>query len=373
MDLSKWITTPDLENKWKSAFSDLPPSLSGKNRLRIEAYAAPKGKHKGNPTAYWVELREPLPDVRLIAYTIPVGVSPVKISLRVWVLEDANTAYQSLKDAGDLTILGERTIRYLDATPPDSWRGQLEKKGITLRGIRYELNLTKILDDEHIAFSKLRSVGEEFCAFIVRVVIGASERVQTMGPAPALQVSSIALSATVAQEPAETPSRINIDDWVTGEVAELVEGSEEAARSIGGDPRFSNVLEKTRIALVNARVGQGGYRRRMLQLWDSQCALTGCDVSRVLIASHARSWSDCESVEDCLNEYNGLLLVATFDRLFDVGLISFGDDGTLLVNTSLSARQRDELGLSSMRSLRFVHKEHHAFLASHRCKHGFIR
>ncbi|WP_408734460.1 HNH endonuclease [Paraburkholderia bannensis] len=46
----------------------------------------------------------------------------------------------------------------------------------------------------------------------------------------------------------------------------------------------------------------------------------------LLVASHIKPWSRCESAEEGLDAANGLLLVPTLDKLFDRGFIAFGDD-----------------------------------------------
>ncbi|WP_425547923.1 HNH endonuclease [Actimicrobium antarcticum] len=61
-------------------------------------------------------------------------------------------------------------------------------------------------------------------------------------------------------------------------------------------------------------------------IWDSQCAVTSCGVSETLIASHTQAWAHASN-EARLDPFNGFLLVANLDRLFDQGLISFADDG----------------------------------------------
>lgn len=100
----------------------------------------------------------------------------------------------------------------------------------------------------------------------------------------------------------------------------------------------------TREALMAARLGQGKYRADLLALWDNRCAVTGCSVATVLIASHALSWK--KSTDDQrLDPNNGLPLVATLDRLFDAGLIAFTGAGTMLVSPALPAEHHVVLGL----------------------------
>jgi hypothetical protein len=89
-----------------------------------------------------------------------------------------------------------------------------------------------------------------------------------------------------------------------------------------------------RAALIQARIGQGAYRVEVMKLWDGQCAVTGCGVGEALRASHIRPWSASTNSQR-LDPENGLLLAAHIDALFDRGLISFDDQGEMLVSKNL--------------------------------------
>jgi HNH endonuclease len=107
-------------------------------------------------------------------------------------------------------------------------------------------------------------------------------------------------------------------------------------------------------ALIDARLGQGKFREDLMRLWDSACAVTGCTVPEVLRASHVKPWRKCSNKER-LDSQNGLLLGANLDALFDDGLISFEDNGEMLVSDHITAKDRRELGLG--RKLRKVPSE----------------
>lgn len=144
----------------------------------------------------------------------------------------------------------------------------------------------------------------------------------------------------------------------------------EAAAEIDSDPLLQDIPETTRQALINARVGQDAYRRRLLALWGRQCAVTGCTVEQVLVASHAHPWAESDDKEK-LDEYNGLLLAASVDRLFDGGLISFDAEGRLLCKPSLTPDQLAAVGLTPTSCLRHIDPRHERYLAKHRKRHGF--
>ena len=122
--------------------------------------------------------------------------------------------------------------------------------------------------------------------------------------------------------------------------------------------------------LVRQRVGQNTFRSAMLDYWGGACAVTGITVSEVLRASHAKPWADCLNDAERLDVFNGFLLSANLDALFDRFLITFNDDGTMLVSSKLTMDQRISLGLNSAFSLRWVAKEHKHYLQYHRAIFG---
>jgi putative restriction endonuclease len=69
--------------------------------------------------------------------------------------------------------------------------------------------------------------------------------------------------------------------------------------------------------------------------------------------------------------HNGLLLSALWDAAFDRGLVSFADEGSVLVSPRLGEKEREALGLARALPLRGLRDAHRANLALHRAMHGF--
>lgn len=104
------------------------------------------------------------------------------------------------------------------------------------------------------------------------------------------------------------------------------------------DPAFRLFVESledtVRDALIKARVGQGPFRESLVARWGG-CSITGCKQLELLVASHIKPWSKCESPRERLDEANGLLLVPNLDKLFDKGLITFDDDFKIVFSSDL--------------------------------------
>jgi hypothetical protein len=131
--------------------------------------------------------------------------------------------------------------------------------------------------------------------------------------------------------------------------------------------QLPGLTETEREILSKARVGQGTYRRRMLELWNGKCAVTGLCMQSRLIASHAKPWSSCSNLER-LDPSNGLPLVAALDDLFNNYLISFHPEtGKMHISQELDYECRRLLCLPWMeKGLRKVPSAQQAvFLAAH--------
>lgn len=76
--------------------------------------------------------------------------------------------------------------------------------------------------------------------------------------------------------------------------------------------------EKTR--LTKQRVHQAFFREAVLSSYESTCCVTGLAIRECVIASHIVPWSKDERFRT--DPTNGLCLSATFDRLFDAGLMT---------------------------------------------------
>jgi putative restriction endonuclease len=82
--------------------------------------------------------------------------------------------------------------------------------------------------------------------------------------------------------------------------------------------------------IVAARKGQGLFKSRV-SFVEQACRVTGARGQKYLIASHIKPWSKSNNIEK-LDGHNGLLLSPHIDRLFDRGLLSFADNGDLLIS-----------------------------------------
>lgn len=105
----------------------------------------------------------------------------------------------------------------------------------------------------------------------------------------------------------------------------------------------THIPEKKKEQMVRARIGQGEYRRKLLEE-KSECIICRVNDERLLIASHIKPWSISSAAEK-VDHYNGLALTPTYDKMFDQGFISFGDDGTIILSPYISPLNIKKLNL----------------------------
>lgn len=120
--------------------------------------------------------------------------------------------------------------------------------------------------------------------------------------------------------------------------------------------------------VVRERIGQQRYRKCLEQLWDGKCAVTGVSEPCLLRASHAKPWNKCETGKERLSPFNGFLLNGALDALFDKFLISFADDGSILLAPSLKPEELAAVGITPELRIHGIRSEHLSFLSYHRAQ-----
>lgn len=107
----------------------------------------------------------------------------------------------------------------------------------------------------------------------------------------------------------------------------------------------------TKEQLIKARLGQGKFRDDVIHEFKV-CMFTNIDDERILNASHIKPWSVSNN-DERLDSDNGLLLSPTYDKLFDLGFISFEDNNKLMISFHLSSANVKRLLLKNGKIYKF--------------------
>lgn len=145
---------------------------------------------------------------------------------------------------------------------------------------------------------------------------------------------------------------------------------EQANARIVGDPivdaiERAPIPQTTKKALVDARIGQGQFRKDLIALWKSRCCVTGMDVVRLLRASHIQPWASSDNSQR-LDKFNGLLLSPSYDAAFDEGFLTFDSDGGVTLSPQFSKDAAARVGINSSARIAGLRPEHQTYLDYHR-------
>lgn len=137
------------------------------------------------------------------------------------------------------------------------------------------------------------------------------------------------------------------EDW-TGLVSEIEHVlSEYEVRSPNSTVKeesirfnFDRISDRTsKQAVVEVRVGQQFFRSAVLANFERRCCVTGISEPSLLTASHIVPWS--LDPKNRHNPANGLSLSATFDRAFDVGLMTIDSNLRVVLSSTKTTGQEN--------------------------------
>ena len=150
-----------------------------------------------------------------------------------------------------------------------------------------------------------------------------------------------------------------------GNLVEVI-NEENLVEVIDAINQSPGISETTKQALIDARLGQGRYRAKLIDYWKG-CAVTTLKETSLLRASHIKPWCNSTNKER-LDVFNGLLLIPNLDLAFDKGFITFDDDGDIIISDRLTEIRRTILKIHGDLKIesKLLTEEHRAYLRYHR-------
>lgn len=122
------------------------------------------------------------------------------------------------------------------------------------------------------------------------------------------------------------------DKYLLEEISTIIEEGEKIQ-----SPKYRNEY-------IKGRVGQGKFREKLIFKHGYKCAICSINNKQLLIASHIKEFCECKNNEH-IDEYNGLLLCANHDKLFDKHFISFDEQGKILVSKDICLEDYSKLNI----------------------------
>ena len=149
-------------------------------------------------------------------------------------------------------------------------------------------------------------------------------------------------------------------DDIIAELRESIEkGSESPLLTIIQEARLDATSKRSEISV---RLGQHRFRRLVLERSQGRCAATGADI--LVTAAHIKP-SQLHTNFDRINPDNGIALSLLYHRAFDLGYISFADDGTIMVSEGIQ-RKTAASWLELAVKISGLTEDHRPFLEHHR-------
>jgi predicted restriction endonuclease len=128
--------------------------------------------------------------------------------------------------------------------------------------------------------------------------------------------------------------------------------------------------ETEKQALIKIRMGHSSLRKKMLN-HKKECEICGIKNDKLLIISHIKPWAKSEDTEK-LDPNNVLLLCSMHDTLFDKGLISFDDNGRILISSELDKKEQALVNINEDSYVKINSDKQIEFLRYHR-EHIFVK
>lgn len=88
---------------------------------------------------------------------------------------------------------------------------------------------------------------------------------------------------------------------------------------------------ENRLVEIQSRVKQSSFRKKVLANFDSKCCISSINETELIVASHIIPWS--HRIETRLDPANGLPLFNSYDKLFDLGYITFNDNLKIIITS----------------------------------------
>ena len=96
------------------------------------------------------------------------------------------------------------------------------------------------------------------------------------------------------------------------------------------EPLIAPIGPSEKIVTAKQRLHQAFFRDAVISSYNTRCCVTGLPLVELLVAGHIIPWSVDEHRR--ADPSNGVCMSASFDRLFDSGLVTIQDDLTLCVS-----------------------------------------
>lgn len=133
------------------------------------------------------------------------------------------------------------------------------------------------------------------------------------------------------------------------------------------DEEYTNTSSLEKETIVKRRIGQNKLRQKLLET-KCECELCGIKTKELLVASHIKSWKDSNNDEK-IDLENVLLLCSMHDALFDKGLITFDEEGKIIISKYLDEKEQALVNINKKNQIEINTNKKHSYMKHHRENH----
>jgi len=103
---------------------------------------------------------------------------------------------------------------------------------------------------------------------------------------------------------------------------------------------IDNLKGEVKVREVKTRINQNIFRQIVVANYAGKCAITGIDITDLLVASHIIPWSKNEN--ERLNPENGICLSSLYDKAYDKGYIGITEELTIVLSKEIKAKSKEK-------------------------------
>lgn len=109
------------------------------------------------------------------------------------------------------------------------------------------------------------------------------------------------------------------------------------SNAIHGAKSLSSLTDRSRTNRERAF-----FRKSVIAAYDNRCYISGCELPKMLVASHIKPFAACRNTSDRVNPQNGVCLNTFYDKAFDAGLLTILPTRQVLIAPSIKTSAHDE-------------------------------
>ncbi|WP_415776308.1 HNH endonuclease [Shewanella oncorhynchi] len=155
-------------------------------------------KNNKDGGSYWLEIREPRSNIRLIDIEIQKEIKPITLRARIWYYSGERNLARKHKELR-LLSLGDEEVGCSEVTPRKSWLTQLGDSGVSVDGVEYPLRKVSFLNNASDTSSAITAILIDLWRVSLQIEEGCVVGAKRLFPDEIGELESILFEGAVSQ------------------------------------------------------------------------------------------------------------------------------------------------------------------------------